>query len=60
MEEMQPLGDFILEHFTSKAEFARLLGVFPQQINTWERAGYVVYNGMMYKPMRQLAEVETS
>lgn len=60
MNDMQTLEDFILEHFNSKAEFARLLGVFPQQINTWERAGYRVHNGILYKPMRQLAEIENA
>lgn len=58
MGEMQTLEDFIAEHFESKAEFARQLGVFPQQISTWQRAGYMVHNGVMYKPMRQLAELQ--
>lgn len=57
METMQTLEEYILQHFASKADFARKLGVFPQQITQWQNAGYLVNNGRMYKPMRQIAEI---
>ena len=64
MDTMQTLEDFIKDfikdHFVSKADFARQLGVFPQQITQWQNANYMVHNGVMFKPMRQIAEIENA
>jgi len=53
---MQSLNDFIKDNFSTKADFAAQVGIYPQQVTQWVNAGYVVENGMMYKPMRQLVE----
>ena len=60
MDAMQTLEEFINEHFASKADFARQLGIYPQQVTQWQNAGYVVNNGQMYKPMKLLAEIESA
>lgn len=54
--ELQPLSDFIEDNYDSKVKFAEEQGIFRQQITQWQNAGYVVHNGVMYKPMRVLVE----
>ena len=54
-----PLEEFITEHFASKADFARQIGVLPQQVNTWLSKGYMASeDGYLIKEMRQLVEFE--
>ena len=58
MDDLITLEEFISLHFDSKADFARQIGIYPQQVTQWQNAGYMVCNGIMYKPMRQLVEIE--
>ena len=58
MNELQTLSEFIEQYFESKSDFARQLGCFPQQIYAWEQAGYLIADGVLYKPMRKLVEIE--
>lgn len=55
------LKDYIDEgrHDGNKAEFARNEGVAPQAVSKWVKGGYCVFNGTLYKPMRDIKGVES-
>lgn len=42
----------------NKSEFARANGVMPQQVNNWINGNYVVIDGFLYSPRRELAPKE--
>lgn len=49
------LTDYINEHHNgNKAEFARSQGVQPQALNKWVNAKWIVLNGVLYSPRREL------
>ena len=56
MHELLTLEQFIENKFKTKAEFARAMGIYPQQVQTWIKKGYMVHNGLMLRPMRILIE----
>ena len=58
MHELLTLEEFIKKEFKTKADFARSVGIFPQQVSTWIRKGYMVHNGLMLRPMRNLIEAK--
>lgn len=60
MNDLQPLDEFIQEHFKTKAEFARKVGIFPQHVTQWLNAGYVVHDGKMYREMRDFTDLVKS
>jgi len=49
------LINFIEHNFNgNKAEFARAQGVKPQQVSQWLAKGFIVVDGVMYSPRREL------
>jgi len=50
------LADYIDKHYDgNKAAFARAFGVHhPQQVSPWIRAGWIVFDGKLYSPRREL------
>jgi plasmid maintenance system antidote protein VapI len=55
---MQTLEQYIEKKHGSKAQFARNLGVFPQQITRWINAGYKVIDGKMMRVVRDFEDTE--
>lgn len=51
------LIDYIAKHHGgNQSAFARSQGVVRQQVTKWLRAGWVVHNGRLYSPMRELKQ----
>lgn len=49
------LTEYIDKYFDgSKAEFARAEGVKPPQIHQWIDKGFIVIDGVLYSPRRDL------
>lgn len=50
-----PLLEYINENFSgSQVEFAKYLDVKPQQITQWIGKGFIVVNGILYSPRRDI------
>lgn len=49
-----PLQEYIQKNFASSAEFARACGVLPQQVSKWLSKGYIVVEGKLYAPNRDI------
>lgn len=43
-----------LRYNGNQSELAKEIGRFPQVISNWIRQGYIVIDGMMYKPVQRL------
>lgn len=53
------LIDYISENYGgNRSEFARANGVKPQHVNDWLNGGYIVIDGKLYSPRRDLVPIE--
>lgn len=53
------LIDYIDKYYGgNKSEFARVNDVLPQAITKWIAGGYIVIDGVLYSPRRELKEKE--
>lgn len=52
--QYEELEVYIERRFGTKANFARHMGVYPQQVQTWVNKGYWVINDVMVKPMYEI------
>lgn len=51
-----PLLQYIEEKFDgNQAEFARHAGVMSQQVTQWIKKGFIVVNGTLYSPRRDIS-----
>jgi len=49
------LRDYINQHHGgSQKAFADVQGVFPQQVQKWLKGKYIVLDGFLYSPRRQI------
>lgn len=50
-----PLIDYIAANFGgNQSAFARHAGVIPQQVTKWINAGWIVVDGKLYSPRREI------
>lgn len=53
------LIEFIKKYYGgNRSEFARANGVTPQHVNDWLKGDYIVIDGRLYSPRRNLAPVD--
>lgn len=53
------LIDYINKNYGgNKSEFARSQDVLPQMVNKWLNGDYIVIDGVLYSPRRELKEKE--
>lgn len=48
------LRDYINQHYLNQREFGRVQGVKPQQVTQWIDKGFIVVDGVLYSPRRDL------
>ncbi|WP_419057413.1 hypothetical protein [Kluyvera georgiana] len=53
------LIEYIEKYYSgNKSEFARANEVLPQHVNKWLNGDYIVIDGVLYSPRRELKEKE--
>lgn len=45
-------------HNGNQAKFAKSQGTTPQQVTQWINKGFIVVNGVLYSPRRELIKVK--
>lgn len=51
------LTDYIaIHHQGNQSDFARHMGVNRQQVTKWIKGGWIVVNGKLYSPQREIPE----
>lgn len=50
----QSIKEHIAANYLSKAEFARIQGVYTESVDKWMRKGFIVVDGTLYSPRRKL------
>jgi len=51
-----PLSDYIAQNYKSQADFARAQNVARSQVQEWINNGFIVVDGKLYSPRRQIGE----
>jgi len=54
MNTAQTLENHIAANYASQAEFAKVQGVMRPQVTQWIKSGFIVVNGDLYSPRREL------
>jgi DNA-binding transcriptional regulator YdaS (Cro superfamily) len=50
-----PLSEYVMLHFSgNQSEFARHMGVSRQKVNGWVADGWIVVDGKLYSPRRDI------
>lgn len=52
--QTESLAEHIKENFSSKAEFAKFIGVSASQVHYMVRNGYIVHSGKIYAPRHDI------
>jgi len=54
-----PLTEYIAMNFAgNNSEFARHMGVDRQKVGLWIKSGWVVINGILYSPRRDIPPIQ--
>lgn len=54
-----PLIDYIKTHYGTQKAFAEAIGANQPLVSVWVNKGWIVQDGVLYSPKRQLPEIES-
>lgn len=53
------LRQYIKENYATQREFAEAMGTSPQQVTNWLKNEFIVVDGMLYRPAKEIKEGES-